>query len=102
MEVNMELKPGMLCLIVGGPTMRPEAKEHVGKVVGLLTLVPTAQGSKGWHTNPTLPCKTVSGSHWIWNPDHLKPLKDDDGVDEMIHIAGKPTDIQWLNVCNHL
>ncbi len=96
----MKLKPGMLCMIVYKVPMHPQAVLHIGKIVELQKSMPwELDGSTLWKVNPKL--SSEDSLEIRWSPSHLKPLKDDVGIDEMIRIAGKPTEIQWLNVCNH-
>lgn len=82
----MNCKPGDLAVIVRAFT----AWEHVGKIVRVVRLT-RIDGDECWKTDPEL--FTLDGRWIAWTDAHLRPIRDSDGEDEMLRIAGKPQEV---------
>lgn len=83
----MNCKPGDLAVIVRAIS----EWQHVGKIVRVLRLV-ELEGENCWRTEPEL--RTADGRYWIgWRDRNLRPIRDSDGEDEMLRIAGKPQEV---------
>ena len=88
----MNCKPGDLAVIVRADNKvdRP----HIGKIVECIYWLPDEFGGM-WRTEPRLkvlrgPCK---GREIGWHDGDLRPIRDNDGEDEMLRIVGKPQEV---------
>jgi hypothetical protein len=80
----MNCKPGNLAVIVRA-SMEPEL---LGRIVTVTTISPWFV-IPHWRTDPPLRMRGGDG-YWVV-PDYcLRPLRDNDGEDEILRIAGKP------------
>ncbi|GAB1388952.1 MAG: hypothetical protein AMXMBFR78_34230 [Rubrivivax sp.] len=46
------------------------------------------RGGPGWETSPVL--RTKDGRGIVWHDGDLRPLRDSDGEDEVLRLAGRP------------
>jgi hypothetical protein len=76
----MNCKPGDLAVIVRAYRF----PELVGRIVTCVRLTPHPSKLPVWETAEPLP-----ESNWI-HDDQLRPIRDNDGEDEMLRIVGKP------------
>ena len=76
----MNCKQGDLAIIVGG-----RFPQFIGNIVKIDR--PCIIYTKNWITDPPKFDKGVMVSFY---DNHLNPIRDQDGEDEMIRIAGKP------------
>ena len=90
----MNCKPGDLAIIVYAKSLR-----NIGVIVQIIARAPDLDGGPAWLTkssNPT-PCVWVHTGRPAPDdcygdvPDAwLRPIRDNDGEDEMLRLAGKP------------
>lgn len=88
----MNCKPGDLAVIVS--ISNPADRPHLGKIVTCIRHRMDEYGG-GWVTSPELtilkgPCR---GFSLIWHDDDLRPIRDQDGEDETLAWAGKPSEV---------
>lgn len=79
----MNCKKGDLAVYVGRDI------KCLGMIVRCVRLFPFADA---WMTDPALPKDDGSGpALGVWDKN-LRPIRDNDGEDEILRIAGKPVD----------
>lgn len=91
----MNCKPGDMAVIVGGRDFQDDCKHHIGKVVRVERMVSGIVFGElmiGWKAEPIL-TETTTGGEVYWVDHHLRPIRDNDGEDEMLRIAGKPQEV---------
>lgn len=68
--------------------------ECLGKIVTVVALR-IAMGSPAWQIDPPCYWKDGTGQAFevMWDDRDLRPLRDSDGEDEMVLLAGKPVGI---------
>jgi hypothetical protein len=85
----MRCKVGDLAVIVNADNKAD--LPHVGKIIRCVRWQSDEWGG-GWFTDPML--KVVAGPRkgglMIWHDDDLRPIRDQDGEDETLRIAGSP------------
>ena len=81
----MNCKQGDLARYVG------RHKQHYGKIVLIVAPHPYAIGA--WLHEPELPTDDGESANSVWDYA-VRPIRDQDGEDEMLRIAGKPMGIK--------
>lgn len=86
----MNCKPGDLAVVVSVPDAR--LKHHLGRVIECVKLVYHPDGSPCWQLRQSIPDPAfMRGTRLEAIADrNLRPLRDNDGQDEMLRIAGHP------------
>lgn len=83
----MNCKPGDLAFIVA--SRRPDAAHLIGHVVNVVNIEPGCTPEDPvWITSTSF--TTLDGTPIGWFDTSLRPIRDSDGEDEMLRIAGKP------------
>jgi hypothetical protein len=89
----MNCRPGDLAIVVGGT----HSSDVVGRIVRCVRWQPW-RGVDAWIVEPRLREDRVEGHETIvgdWVRDVcLRPIRDNDGEDEMLRIAGKPREVE--------
>jgi hypothetical protein len=82
----MNCKPGDLAICVNS-----YFREDIGKVVTIFRMSEYLYPGC-WESVERV--KDAKGNLIYWHDKHMRPIRDNDGEDEMLRIAGKPREVE--------